>query len=140
MSAASAAYASASACAVARCARLWSSCHVTTSPARASDVASSSSGVSQTVSGSGIAARSACVSGGPSSSVKAKRPPGASAAAIARTSASRSSTASIASSRSTTSNEPEGSGGACAIAKRHGRSPACSRAMATALALKSTPR
>ena len=84
ISAASAAYARTSACAVARCARLWSSCHVTTSPARSSDAASASSGVSQTVSGSGIAARSAVVSGGPSSSVKAKRPPGRSAAPIAR--------------------------------------------------------
>ena len=92
------------------------------------------------MSASGIAARSAAVSGGPSSSVKAKRPPGRSAAAISRTSASLSAKASIVSSRSTTSNEPAGSGGTCAIAKRHGGSPARSRASATALALASTPR
>ena len=48
--------ASASAVAIARCARLWSSCHLTTSPARSRDVAIASSGVSQTVSASGIAA------------------------------------------------------------------------------------
>ena len=96
--------------------------------------------MSQTVSASGIAARSAAVSGAPSSSVKAKRPPGRSAAATARTSASLSSKASIASSRSTTSKEPAGSGGTCATAKRHGRPAARSRAMATALALASTPR
>ena len=59
MSAASAANASASACAVARCARLWSSSHVTASPARSRVATISSSGVSQTVSASGIAARSA---------------------------------------------------------------------------------
>ena len=96
------------------------------------------SGVSQTVSGSGIAARSAAVSGSPSSSVKAKRPPGGSDPATARTSASLSSIASIASSSSTTSNEPAGSGGTRVIAKR--RSGARSRAIATALSLKSTPR
>ncbi len=87
-----------------------------------------------------IAARSAVVSGGPSSSVKAKRPPGASAAAIARTSASLSSKASIVSSTSTTSNEPAGSGGTWAIAKRHGTPSARSRAIAIAPALASTPR
>ena len=65
--------------AVEACARLWSSCHVSASPARSRIATSSSSGVSQTVSASGIAARSAVVSGAPSSSVKAKRPPGRSA-------------------------------------------------------------
>ena len=140
MSSAFAANAAASACATERCARLWSSCHVTTSPARFRDAAISSRGVSQTVSASGIAARSAAVSGGPSSSVKAKRPPGRSAAVISRTSASLSSKASIVSSSSTTSNGPAGRGGIRAIAKRQGRSPARSRAMATALALASTPR
>jgi len=140
MSWASAANASASAWAVARCAWLWSSCHVMTSPARSRDVAISSSGMSQTVSASGIAARSAVVSGGPSSSVKARRPPGRSAAAISRASASLFSNASIVSSRSTTSKEPAGRGGTCAVAKRHGTSPARSQATATALALASTPR
>ena len=94
--------------------------------------------MSQTVSGSGIAARSAAVSGSPSSSVKAKRPPGGSASATACTSASLSSIASIASSSSTTSNGPSGSGGTYATAKRS--SGARSRAIATALALKSAPR
>ena len=140
MSSASAANASASACAVARCSRLWSSCHVTTSPARSTDAASSSSGVSQTVSASGIAARSADVSGGPSSRVKATRPPGGSAAAISRTSRSLSSKASIVSSRSTTSNEPPGSAGMCAVANRQGSPFARSRAISTALSLASTPR
>ena len=137
---ASAANASASAWAVARCARLWSSCQVMARPARSSVAVSASSGVSQTVSASGIAARSAAVSGAPSSSVKANRPPGRSAAPIPPASASLSAKASIVSSRSTTSNDPAGRGGICATAKRHGRSLARSRAMATALALASTPR
>ena len=140
MFAASATNAPASACAVAPCARLWSSCHVSSSPARSRSVVNSSSWVSQTVSASGIAACSAFVSGGPSSRVKAKRPPGRSVAAISRTNASLSSKASIVSSRSTTSKEPARRGGTCAIAKRHGRSGARCRAMATALALASTPR
>jgi hypothetical protein len=92
------------------------------------------------VSAPGIAARSAAVSGDPSSSVKANRPPGRSAAAISRTSASLSSNASIVSSRSTTSKGPAGRGGTRVTAKRQGRSPARSRAIATALALASTPR
>ena len=140
MPSASAANASVSACACRRCARLWSSRHVRTSPARSRDAAISSSGVSQTVSASGIASRSSAVSGCPSSSVKANRPPGRSAAAISPISASLSSKASIVSSRSTTSNGPAGRGGISATAKLQGRSPACSRAMATALALASTPR
>ena len=92
------------------------------------------------MSASGIAARSAALKGAPSSSVNAKRPPGASAAATARTSAPLSANASIVSSSSTTSKLPGGSGGTAATANRHGNPSARERAIATALALASTPR
>ena len=75
MFAASAANASINESATARWDRLQSSCQRTTSPTRSKQLSISSSGVSQTVSASGILARSASVSGRPSSIVKANRPP-----------------------------------------------------------------
>ena len=80
---ASAANASISDSATARCDRLQSSCQRTTNPARCSSRCISSSGVSQTVSASGMRARSAADRGMPSSSVKANRPPPVSAREIA---------------------------------------------------------
>ena len=91
----SAAYASASDSAVARCDSLQSSCHRTARPARSSSSSSSSSGMSQTVSAAGISARSASVSGRPSSTVNANRPPTGSARATSSSSASLSRNASM---------------------------------------------
>jgi hypothetical protein len=79
MSAASAANASINESATARWERLQSSCQRTTSPTRSRQLSMSCSGVSQTVSASGILARSASVRGRPSSMVKMKRPPAVSA-------------------------------------------------------------
>ena len=83
----------------ARCARLQSSCQRTTRPLRASSSRISSSGVSQTVSASGMTARSGSVRGEPSSSVKAKRPPTGSARETPSTNVSLSGNASIVSSK-----------------------------------------
>ena len=72
---ASAANASINESATARWDRLQSSCQRTTSPTRSRQVSISCSGVSQTVSASGMLSRSASVRGRPSSMVKANRPP-----------------------------------------------------------------
>ena len=110
------------------------------SPTRSKRVSISCSGVSQTVSASGMLSRSASVSGRPSSMVKANRPPGLSAPDISSSSVSFSGKASMVSNRSTTSNGPGGDGGIRETSKRQGRSPELSRAMPMALELKSTPR
>jgi hypothetical protein len=102
--------------------------------------AGSSSGMSQTVSASGMRSRSPSVRGTPSSTVKANCPPGASAREISRSSASFSGNARMVSSRSTTSNGPAGTGGIRETSKRQSRSRARSRAMPMALELESTPR
>jgi len=135
MAAASAVNASTSETAVAWWERLQSDCQRTTIPAPSSSAPISSSGVSQTVSASGMRARSGPVSGRPSSSVNANRPPAASAPEIPSSSARLSANASIVSSRSTTSNVPRGSGGTLATSKRQGRPRARARAMSIALAL-----
>ena len=126
--------------ATARCELLKSACQRTTSPARSRPATISSKGVSQTVSASGIRSRSAAVRGRPSSSVNANRPPAGSAPDTSPSSVSLSANASMVSSSSTTSNGPGGIGGIRDTSKRHGRSPARSRAMSMALALESTPR
>ena len=105
---------------MARWERLQSSCQRTTSPARSRYASISASGVSQTVSASGILSRSAAVSGGPSSIVKANRPPVGSALEISWSSVPLSGKASIVSSRSTTSNGPGGIGGMRETSKRQG--------------------
>jgi hypothetical protein len=140
MFAASAANASINESATPRWDRLQSSCQRTTSPARSKPLSISCSGVSQTVSASGIFSRSASVRGRPSSTVKANRPPVLSAREISPSSGSFSGKASMVSNRSTTSNGPAGIGGIRQISKRQGRSPVRSRAMSRALELKSTPR
>ena len=76
MAAASAANAAISESATARCDALLLLLPADGQPGPLSSASISSSGVSQTVSASGIAARSAAVSGAPSSSVNANRPPG----------------------------------------------------------------